>query len=137
MTIHNIIRFILFLIAFTGYANVFAIDCGDIINEGAMNHCATTQFQQLDKELNKAYTEYIRHHSQIDKKQKKQLKDSQIAWVKFRDLSCIFESSGAEGSSIYPFILQSCRSDITRTRIKEFETLANCKEGDFSCPAWK
>lgn len=121
---------LLSLLAFAVSATAFA-DCGDLNTQTAMNQCAMEQFQRLDKELNKVYTEY---RSRLDKRQKQQLKEVQLAWIKFRDLACAFESSGVEDSSVHPFIFQSCLSAKTNARLKKLSSLANCGEGDLSCP---
>lgn len=121
-------------LAFAVSATAFAAGCGDLNAQSAMNQCALTQFQQLDEEFNKVYREY---RSRLDDRQKQQLKEAQLAWVKFRDLACNFESSGVEDGSAHAFIFQSCLSVKTNSRLKELQSLANCEEGDLSCPAWK
>jgi uncharacterized protein YecT (DUF1311 family) len=115
-------------------ATAFAADCGSLNTQTEMNQCAETQFQQLDKELNKVYTEY---RSRLNERQKHQIKEAQLAWVIFRDFACAFESSGVEGGSVHPFIYLSCLAAKTNARLKELTSLANCEEGDLSCPIWK
>lgn len=128
--------FVLFFLslAFAFSATAFAAECGDLDTQAAMNQCALVQFQQLDKEMNKTYTEY---QSRLDRRQKRQIKEVQLAWVKFRDLACKFESSGVEGGSVHPFIFRSCLAEKTRVRLKDLALLVSCEEGDLSCPAWK
>lgn len=128
--------FTLFLLSlvFLVSTAAFAAECGDLDTQVTMNQCAMVQFQQLDKELNKAYTEY---QSRLDKRQKRQIKEVQLAWVKYRDLACAFESSGVEGGSAHPFIFRSCLAEKTRARLRDITLLASCEEGDLSCPAWK
>ena len=57
----------------------------------------------------------------------------QLAWIKFKDLACQFETSGTEGGSVHAMVLAECLIEKTRHRNKELEALANCQEGDLSC----
>jgi uncharacterized protein YecT (DUF1311 family) len=111
-----------------------AAKCGDLSNQGDMNQCALRDYQKADKQLNKVYNSY---RNRLDDTQKRQFRDVQLAWVKFRNLACAYESSGVEGGSVYPFISNSCLIGMTHSRIKEITNLARCEEGDLSCPAWK
>lgn len=108
--------------------------CGDRPTQLEMNQCAAQDYAQADRELNRVYNAY---RSRLSEEQKGELRDAQRAWIPFRDLSCTFESSGVKGGSVYPFILHSCLAAMTRARTRQLQQLANCKEGDLSCPAWK
>jgi len=122
------------LLTFCVPVTAFSANCGDLKTQSEMNQCAYKEHQQTDKELNEVYSTY---RSRLNETQKRQIKDVQLAWVKFRDLACDFESSGVKGGSVYPFILQSCLTTMTRARLQQLKFLANCEEGDLSCPAWK
>jgi uncharacterized protein YecT (DUF1311 family) len=112
----------------------FAENCGDLDAQSEMNDCAFREYKKVDKELNEIYNSY---RARLDEGQKRQLRDVQLEWVKFRDLACAFESSGVEGGSVYPLVINYCLARRTADRVKELSALANCKEGDLSCPAWK
>ncbi len=114
-------------------AIAFAENCENAKTQTDMNACVYQEYQALDQKLNKAYSEY---RSLLMPSQKRQLKEVQLAWIKFRDLSCTFESSGVEGGSIQPFIKGSCLTEKTRDRLNEITRLSNCKEGDL-CPSSK
>jgi uncharacterized protein YecT (DUF1311 family) len=131
--VNTLVRNLLLLLLFIS-TSASAWNCGDLNTQSEMNQCAFTEYQKEDKELNKIYNSY---RTRLDDDQKRQLKSVQLAWVKFRDLVCEFESSGVKGGSVYPLILQSCLARVTSDRIKELSILANCKEGDLSCPAWE
>lgn len=111
-----------------------AADCGDLPNQSDMNQCAGKAYKAADTELNRVYNNY---RARLEETDKRKLKDVQLAWIKFRDLSCEFESSSVEGGSVHPYISLSCLAKVTRTRIQQLEVLANCKEGDLSCPTLK
>jgi uncharacterized protein YecT (DUF1311 family) len=121
-------------LVFAAITTASAEECDNLKTQLDMNQCAAAQFQQLDAELNKVYAEY---RSRLNDNQKHQFKNAELAWVKYRGLSCTFESSGVEGGSVHPFIFQSCLAEKTRVRLKELTLLTNCEEGDLSCPAWK
>jgi uncharacterized protein YecT (DUF1311 family) len=111
-----------------------AVECNQASTELGMRQCVTEEYSKLDKQLNKIYSEY---RGRLNDVQKQQLKEAQLAWVKFRDLACKFEASGVEGGSAHQMVVTQCLSQKTRGRISEIERLLNCEEGDLSCPAWK
>ena len=76
-------------------------DCSAPSTQSEMTQCAGQAYSTADKKLNVAYNEY---RARLNAEQKKKLTQAQLAWVKFRDLSCAFESSGAEGGSAYPMV---------------------------------
>ena len=124
---------VLLLIAFApGVAA--AQNCGDPQTQLEMNQCAAADYAKVDRELNRSYDAY---RARLGEEQKRQLREAQRAWIRFRDLSCQFESSAVKGGSAYPFILQSCLASMTRSRLRQLSELADCKEGDLSCPARK
>lgn len=108
--------------------------CGDLPTQAEMNQCAAQAYAQADRELNELYKKYM---ARLSDEQQRQLRDAQLAWIRFRDLSCGFESAGVKGGSTYPFVLSSCLARMTRARVQQLGALANCKEGDLSCPAGK
>ena len=110
---------------------VFAASCVDLPTETETRLCAAAELDQADQALNKTYAKY---RSGLDESQKRQLKEVQLAWIRFRDLSCRFESSGVEGGSIHGFILNTCLTGMTRDRTRRLQALLDCKEGDLSCP---
>ncbi|MDP3814670.1 lysozyme inhibitor LprI family protein [Pseudomonas sp.] len=77
---------------------------------------------------------YGEYRKGLDGAQKQQLKEVQLAWIKFRDLACAFESSSLEGGSAYSMQLNACLAQKTAARIKGLEQLASCEEGDLSWP---
>ena len=114
-------------------ANAWA-DCNAPTNQTEMTQCAGQAYSAADKKLNLAYNEY---RALLGGEQKKQLTQAQLAWVKFRDLSCAFESSGVEGGSAYPMVRSACLAAKTESRLADIKKLQECKEGDMSCPARK
>lgn len=93
-----------------------ADDCKDPITQQDMNRCAAKDAGREDALLNKNYKELV---AKLDGKQKEQLKNVQLAWIKFRDLQCHFESDGYEGGSMQPLVHSSCLYKQTKQRNKD------------------
>ncbi|MDR2128761.1 MAG: lysozyme inhibitor LprI family protein [Burkholderiaceae bacterium] len=106
-------------------------DCGNAQTQLEMNQCAAKEHEAADKELNAIYAAY---RKSLDAKSKAALAKAQNAWIKFRDLSCAFETMGPIGGSIYPMESGLCLAQKTRARSEEIKKLSACEEGDLSCP---
>lgn len=127
MKFHLHLKFIVLLMCAN---NAFAA-C-DATQTTDMTQCAVADFQTADRQLNQAYSDY---RTRLSASQKNQLKLAQLAWIKLRDLSCDFESSAAQGGSVYPMIRYECLAAKTKARLKEIRSLSACEEGDLRCPA--
>jgi len=99
-----------------------------------MNQCAASELDRETNKINKTYNEF---RKKLNPTQKQKLKEVQLAWIKFKDLACQFETSGVEGGSAHSMILMNCLTEKTRQRNKELDALSRCQEGDLSCPAWE
>jgi len=111
-----------------------AVNCGDLTTQSGMNQCAAAEYKKSDQALNQVYARY---RSGLDEGQKRQLMEVQRAWIRFRDLSCEFKSSGIQGGSVHPFALANCMTEMTEQRIRELQVLEICEEGDLLCPSRK
>lgn len=108
-----------------------ALDCNNSSTQSDMDQCATQALNQADAELNQTYIDY---RNRLNKAQQNQIRDVQLAWIKYRDLSCKYASSSSTGGSAHGMALQSCLTEKTRQRTQELKALASCPEGDLSCP---
>jgi len=123
------------LLLICGLAPVaMAEDCADPKTQTDMNACSYANLDSETKKLNKTYGDLI---AKLNPEQKQLIKQAQLAWIKFKDLSCKYEASGVKGGSAYPLILSDCLAAKTQQRNKELEALSHCQEGDLSCPAWQ
>ncbi len=95
-----------------------------------MNQSANADYKKADAELNKAYREVL---NKLDASGKTDLKAAQNAWIKYRDLDCKFQSSGAAGGAVQAMVVAGCMTDKTVARTKELNGLLHCQEGDVSC----
>ncbi len=128
------IKFVMAFVLSAWMSLSHANKCDEATTQTDMNACAGMAFKRADAELNTAYAVY---RKRLSEPQKAEFKEVQLAWIKFRDASCKFESSGVEGGSVYPLIHADCMAIKTRARLGEINVLAACKEGDLSCPAPK
>lgn len=80
--------------------------------------CAHREFQAADAELNKAYN---RLAGILDADEKALLKESELAWLKYRDSNCTFESSQYAGGTMRPMIESFCLARVTKARTAELK----------------
>jgi uncharacterized protein YecT (DUF1311 family) len=80
--------------------------------------CAHREFQAADAELNKAYN---RLAGILDADEKALLKEAELAWIKYRDSNCTFESSQYAGGTMRPMIESFCLARVTRARTAELK----------------
>lgn len=113
--------------------NVYAASaCDSPSTQLDINACAGETHAKADGELNRVYAAY---RKRLPEGQAQQLKQAQLAWIKFRDTSCVFESSGVETGSAHAMVYQGCLTAKTKERVQALKALSSCKEGDLSCPA--
>lgn len=80
--------------------------------------CAHREFQAADAELNKAYN---RLAGILEADEKALLKESELAWIKYRDSNCTFESSQYAGGTMRPMIESFCLARVTKARTAELK----------------
>ena len=106
-------------LGFTNFA-LAAEDCKNPQSQMAMNVCANKDYEREDARLNKSYKELI---TKLDDDRRGQLKEIQLAWIKFRDLQCDYDSSQYEGGTMYSFVRSSCLLQMTRQRNKDLKAM--------------
>ncbi|MFL6331756.1 MAG: lysozyme inhibitor LprI family protein [Pyrinomonadaceae bacterium] len=80
--------------------------------------CAHREYLAADAELNKTYN---RLAGVLDADEKALLKESELAWIKYRDSNCTFESSQYAGGTMRPMIESFCLARVTRARTAELK----------------
>jgi uncharacterized protein YecT (DUF1311 family) len=82
------------------------------------NFCMSKALAQYDREMNEMYKSLsaalVEH---------RMLRDSQRAWLRFRDAECTLRSSGLGNGSATSFVMESCKLDLTIKRIKDLKHL--------------
>lgn len=124
------IRLALLLALCGASAAAYTRDCNQAATQAEMNGCAAQDLSQADAELNQTYLAY---RAKLRPSQQNQIRDVQLAWLKYRDLSCRFESANVSGGSAAGMVLQNCLADKTRQRARELQALSGCPEGDIAC----
>lgn len=106
--------------------------CSSATTQQALNQCATQAQQQADQSLKDFVAEY---QTRLSSEQVIMLQHTQASWRLFRRFACEFESSGVAGGSAYPMVFSGCMAAKATARLSELQKLAQCEEGDLSCPA--
>lgn len=85
-----------------------------------MIEAARKEFDQADADLNRVYKEVL---AQLSPKGVTALKESQRAWLIFRDKTAEAYGASEEGGSNENVMFIRCSAAITRNRIKELKAL--------------
>ena len=85
-----------------------------------MNRQAAKDFERADTELNKTYEALLRKLPDAESKQK--LKESQRAWLAFRDAEAALAADQARGGSMAPIVRYETMAELTQQRIKQLKT---------------
>ena len=85
-----------------------------------MNTQARAEFEQTDAELNKTYEALLTKLQDAGSKEK--LKQSQGAWLAFRDAEAAFVTDQARGGSMASTIRYETMKELTQQRIKQLNT---------------
>jgi uncharacterized protein YecT (DUF1311 family) len=88
--------------------------------QAAMNAEARADFKRADAELNKTYEAVLKKLPDDESKQK--LKQSQRAWLAFRDAEAAFAADEAHGGSMAPTLRYETMAELTEQRIKQLKS---------------
>lgn len=81
--------------------------------------CAVEVFDNADNALNEAYKALV---AQMDQDGKAKLRESQLAWIHFRDADTAFAyHNSGEGGSLGGLIATNHKVDLTLERLKELK----------------
>jgi uncharacterized protein YecT (DUF1311 family) len=90
---------------------------GVIVN---MLNCNAAEIEHQDARLNKAYNEVM---TILSESRKKELRDAQHTWIKFRDANCKFYADADGGGAMVGLNSSNCLMSITASRAIELEGL--------------
>ena len=102
------------------------IQCNPAGNQMEMNKCAYEDFEKADKALNQTYKALIKK-SGDDKTYIKKLRESQRAWIKFRDaeldamFSCEDENIRICWGSMIGMLYPAAKQELTEERTKRLQ----------------
>jgi uncharacterized protein YecT (DUF1311 family) len=88
--------------------------------QAAMNAQARAQFVKADAELNNTYETLLAKLPDVESREK--LKQSQRAWLAFRDAEAAFAAGQARGGSMAPTIRHETMTELTQQRIKQLKS---------------
>jgi uncharacterized protein YecT (DUF1311 family) len=89
-------------------------------SQAELNQCAARARDKADAELNKVYRELMKDAGTTERAK---LRAAQLAWIKFRDTQCDYESVGNKGGSIYPMVMSFCLARVTNARVKQLQEI--------------
>ena len=92
--------------------------CANPLSQFEMNQCAGKAFRSADATMNQVYRKLV---STLNEDEKAQLKEAQLAWLKYRDTNCEFVADQYKGGSIRPLIEATCLGDMTKSRTTELK----------------
>ncbi len=96
-----------------------------------INYCAAEQFKLADDKLNSLFKKKMAALETV--KVKNWLRDSQRAWISFRDSTCLYEAGPQqESGSVWPLEYYQCMERHTRYRNEDLESYISCDTPD--CP---
>ena len=99
--------------------------CADAQTQAEMTMCWGKEYKAADARLNEAYRQFA---AKLDDAEKVQLKNVQLAWLKYRDANCDFVADQYKGGTMRPMIAAICLADVTNNRTTELK--AQMKERD-------
>ena len=94
------------------------VNCSKAVTQMDMNFCADKDYQAADKKLNEAYRKAA---AQEDAHGRDLLKQSERAWIAYRDAECAYQANASQGGSIQPMEYSNCLTEKTKARIKELQ----------------
>jgi uncharacterized protein YecT (DUF1311 family) len=92
--------------------------CEGYGSQAEASACAYQKYKAADAELNRVYGQLA---GVLDAEDKALLKESELAWIKYRDSSCVFEASQYKGGTMRPMIESFCLTRVTKARTAELK----------------
>jgi len=99
--------------------------CADAQSQAEMNMCWGKEYKAADAKMNKTYQDFM---SKLDESEKMQLKNAQLAWLKYRDANCDFVADQYKGGTMRPMIAAICLADVTNARVNELKSQIKDRE---------
>ena len=83
-----------------------------------MRACENERYEAAQRELNSAYQGLLQ---QLDSTKKLKLRQSQRAWLRFRDANAAFQASIVEGGTLAPLIKIASLTEMTNARAADLK----------------
>ncbi|WP_167483931.1 lysozyme inhibitor LprI family protein [Mesorhizobium tamadayense] len=109
---------------------VRAADCAAAKTQADFASCTAKDAASADAALNAVYKALAGRLAPADQQR---LRDAQRAWIPFRDKECAFRTQPYADGSVYSSLVETCKAELTRTRLTQLQHQLQCPEGDLSC----
>lgn len=98
-------------------SNAAAVEsCQDPQTTAEMRDCAAADYQRVDRELNDVYQKLLKV---LDDEGQHKLRESQRAWVKYRDANAELIADSSRGGTLEPLTRVSAMTQMTQERVGE------------------
>ena len=94
--------------------------CENAGSQFEATECSAREYKRADAELNRVYQQVL---EQEDKDGQARLKTAQLAWIKFRDTECEYESGEYIGGTIRPMVENFCLTSVTNDRTNQLKEI--------------
>ena len=122
----------LVFLSLSNFACAANVDCSKKANTLEIVACHENRFIEADKKLNSVYSAAMKN---IDENQRKALKQSQLAWLKFRDLNFTFVIEMNKDSGSFANIsISEFKATFVEKRVAELKELFMGPSGE--APDW-
>ena len=95
-----------------------ATDCDSLQGTAEMSECNGIEFKKADDELNAVYGKLLKI---LDSEGKSRLKESQRAWLNYRDSNANFRADINRGGNWEPIRGTEAKTEMTMQRAKELK----------------
>lgn len=112
---------LLLLLSVTNFAIASEGDCLSAETQTDMNICSAKSFEEADKKLNEVYNKGLAILE--TKVAQEPFRETQRAWLAYRDANCKYASSIYEGGTLAPLTHADCMQRLTEQRIEEIPNL--------------
>ena len=93
-------------------------DCQQATAQSAMRSCENARYEVAQRELTSAYQSLLHH---LDDSKKLKLRQSQRAWLRYRDANATFQASLVEGGTLAPLIKVASLTEMTNERTADLK----------------
>jgi uncharacterized protein YecT (DUF1311 family) len=100
--------------------------CENASSQFEATECSAREYKQADAELNRVYQQVLK---QEDAGGQARLKTAQLAWLKFRDGECEYESGDYIGGTMRPMVENFCLTSVTEQRTGQLKEILKAKAG--------
>lgn len=99
-------------------SNVLFANCDKPISQTEMNECSSSDYNTLDKELNRVYKELM---SKLSDTEKEELKKEQRKWIKYKNSEAAKDAAEFSGGSMASMMYSDSLTYSTKKRVEELK----------------